>query len=60
MVEVTRLWRRCHRQWHHLPTKFHENPPIGSNVNNGDTQTDRQTDRLVILQASFRCWMTEG
>jgi hypothetical protein len=34
--------------WHHLPTKFQENPPIGSEVIAGDRQTHIQTGRLVI------------
>jgi hypothetical protein len=29
-------------QWHHRPTKFHENPPIGPIVIKGNT--DIQTD----------------
>jgi hypothetical protein len=33
-------------QCHHLRTKFHSNPPIGSKVIRLRTQT--QTDRLVI------------
>jgi hypothetical protein len=42
-----------HFQWHDLPTEFHKNLPIGSKVIWGDTQTDGQTDRLVISWASF-------
>jgi hypothetical protein len=45
--EATRLntWRRGHLQWYHLPTKFHENSPIGSKVISG---IHTQTNRLVI------------
>jgi hypothetical protein len=28
-----KMWRRGH--WRHLPIKFHENPPISSNVITG-------------------------
>jgi hypothetical protein len=32
-------------EWHHLPTKYHEDLPSGSKVSSGG---HRQTDRLVI------------
>jgi hypothetical protein len=59
MVEYMglKLLNQDHLEWQNLPTKFHENPQIGSNVNSGghrqtdrqtDTHTHRQTDRLVI------------
>jgi hypothetical protein len=51
MVEGTGL--KSHLQWRDLPTEFHKNLPSGSKVIRGDTQTDRQTDRLVILWASL-------
>jgi hypothetical protein len=43
MAEATRLkiWRQGHLKWQHLPTKFHENPPIGSQVICGG-HTNRQ------------------
>jgi hypothetical protein len=34
-------------------TGFHENLPVGSKVIRVDTQTDKQTDRLVISYASL-------
>jgi hypothetical protein len=42
------VWYRGHPQWHDLRTEFHKNLPIGSKVIRGETQTDRQTYRLVI------------
>jgi hypothetical protein len=44
MAEGMRLkvWRRSHLQGHHLSTKFHENPPVGSKIISGGP-TDRQT-----------------
>jgi hypothetical protein len=59
MVEATgsemRLWGSL--EWRHLFTKFHGNPPIGSKVIRG--QTDRRTDKLVILQACFHFILLE-
>jgi hypothetical protein len=43
-----KMWHRGHFLWRHQPTKFHENPPMGSVVTGGGG-----TDRLVILQACF-------
>jgi hypothetical protein len=50
MVEGTGLRSTASRspQWHDLPTEFHKNLPIGSNVIGGGGHTDRQTDRMVI------------
>jgi hypothetical protein len=42
-----KLWRRGHPQWHYLPTEFHKNLPIGSEVDRGG----RHTDRMVITLA---------
>jgi hypothetical protein len=41
------MWRRGHLQWHHLRTKFHENPPTGSKVFSGDIQT--ASDLISLL-----------
>jgi hypothetical protein len=41
-----KLSHRGSLQWHHLPTEFRENLPIGYG---GDTQTDRRTDELIGL-----------
>jgi hypothetical protein len=44
MVEAMEL-KLPHRgplQWHHLHTKFHPNPPIGSEVIGARRHTDRQ------------------
>jgi hypothetical protein len=40
-----KLSHRGSLQWHHLPTEFRENLPIGY----GGTQTDRRTDELIGL-----------
>jgi hypothetical protein len=56
MVEGMGLKLRCqgHLQWHDLPTKFHKNLSIGSEVIRGDTQTDRQTGYLISLTFLFK------
>jgi hypothetical protein len=51
MAEATRLkemWLHGHLQWHHLPTKFHENPPIDSKVISGE-HTDRHAGDFISL-----------
>jgi hypothetical protein len=55
MVEGTglKVRRRDHLQWHDLPTKFHKNLPIGSNVIMGETQTDGQIDRQTDRQTDW-------
>jgi hypothetical protein len=54
MAEATRLeeWRRGHLQWHHLPSRLHENPPIGLKVISGGhrhARTHRQAGDLVSI-----------
>jgi hypothetical protein len=52
MAEAKRLkmWLRGHLEWQHLFTKFHENPPISSEViRGGHRQTDRQAGDLIGL-----------
>jgi hypothetical protein len=55
---------RGHLEWQHLPTKFHENPPIGSNFISGGhtnrhththtyTQTDRQAGDIISPLSFF-------
>jgi hypothetical protein len=48
-----KLLHQGHLEWQHLPTKFHENPPIGSKVisGGGHTQTDRQAGDLISPQS---------
>jgi hypothetical protein len=40
---MKKVRRRGYLEWQYLPTKFHENPPIGSKVISGHRQTDRHT-----------------
>jgi hypothetical protein len=54
MVATTalKLWYRGHLQWHDLPTKFHKNLPLGSDV---DWEWGRHTEAgdLISLLFSF-------
>jgi hypothetical protein len=46
------MWHQGHHQWHHLPTKFNENPPLGSKIISGghtDRQIYGQTGDLISL-----------
>jgi hypothetical protein len=53
MAEGTRLkmWHRGYLQCHYLPTKFHENPPIGSKVISGGI---KQACDLISLLSFLR------
>jgi hypothetical protein len=65
MVEAMGLKIR-HRgplQWHHLPTKSHENLPIGSTIDRGSTH--RQNGDLIslipflgsrLMRRNFKLW----
>jgi hypothetical protein len=48
MAKATRLktWLGGHLQQHHLPTKFNENPPIGSKF---ITRGHRQAGDMIII-----------
>jgi hypothetical protein len=56
--EIKKMWHRGHLQCHHLPTKFHENPPIGSEVISGGThrQTGWWFDKptLIFLKVGWK------
>jgi hypothetical protein len=54
MVEVMGLKIVSSRslEWHHLPTKFHENLPVSSEVISRE-HTDRQTGDLISLPIFF-------
>jgi uncharacterized protein YneF (UPF0154 family) len=55
-AKILKMWYRGYLERQYVPTKFHENPPIGSKVINGgltDRQTRKHTDMLVIDKATF-------
>jgi hypothetical protein len=45
--------RRDHFQWNDLPTEFHNNLIIGSEVIRGETDRLMERDRLLISQVSL-------
>jgi hypothetical protein len=47
---LKKMWHRGHLKWHYLPTKFHKNLPIGSNIIS-DTHT--QAGDLINLLSFF-------
>jgi hypothetical protein len=47
-----KLLHRGHLEWQHLPTKFHEHPPIGSKVISG-RHTDRQAGDFISPLSFF-------
>jgi hypothetical protein len=49
------MWQRGHFQWHHLPTKFQENPQNSSKFISGgtDKQTYRQAGDLISPLSFF-------
>jgi hypothetical protein len=60
MVEAMalKLLQRGPLEWHHLPTKYHEDLPSGSKIINGG-QTEKQTDwrfekTTFILQSTLK------
>jgi hypothetical protein len=64
------MWLRGRLQWHHLPTKSHENPPVGSKVISGGhtgarahTRTDRQAGDLIsllsFLESRLKGWSNQ-
>jgi hypothetical protein len=44
-----KLWCQGHLQWHNLPTEFHKNLPIGSQVDGRDKHTDRMVISLAYI-----------
>jgi hypothetical protein len=53
------MWHRGHLQWHHLPTKYHENPQIGSEVISGG-YTERQAGDLISPLSVFESRLKTG